>query len=195
MAGGVLGCLGECARWFPQVGSRTTKLVDAAERAGDTPARRLLSAAHLRDPGHGEQMPHQTPEGRRPGQGSDPGGPGPDRHLPARHDHHPPCPARQRPAKPAGPARRPCTAPTSSGPAPSTARPSPGCSPGPVPGLRAQVRQRPPAPHADRRTASAIPGGNGQGRRLGHDHPGTQARPAPSSPGPETPQTPGDQPA
>ena len=52
------------------------------------------------------------------------------------------------------------------------------------------VRQRPPAPHADRRTGSPVPEGDGPGRTLGHDHPrhpGTAADPA--SPGPEPPQT------
>ena len=59
--------------------------------------------------------------------------------------------------------------------------------PGPVPGLRALVRQHPAAPRADRRTASPVPGGNGQGRRLAATiTPRTTPRPAPSSPRSQT---------
>ena len=46
-----------------------------------------------------------------------------------------------------------------------------------APGLRTLVRQHPKAPRADRRTASPVPGGNSQSRRLGHDHPGHAAPP------------------
>ena len=62
--------------------------------------------------------------------------------------------------------------------------------PGPVPGLRALVRQHPAAPRADRRTASPVPGGNGPGRRLGHDHP----RHAGTRPHQARPGTPGTSP-
>jgi hypothetical protein len=62
----------------------------------------------------------------------------------------------------------------------------PAAHPGPVPGLRALVQQHPAAPRAGRRTRSPVPDENGQGRRLGHDHPrqpGT--RPHQTRPGPE----------
>jgi hypothetical protein len=66
----------------------------------------------------------------------------------------------------------------------------PAAHPGPVPGLRALVRQRPAAPGASRRTGSPVPRRNGQSRRLGKDHPrhaGT--RPHQARPGPETAHT------
>ena len=45
-------------------------------------------------------------------------------------------------------------------------------------------------PGAGRRTASAVPGGNGPGRRLGQDHPGhAGAAPDQARPRPEPPQT------
>ena len=65
-------------------------------------------------------------------------------------------------------------------------------TPGPVPGLRALVRQRPPAPGTGRRTANPVPGRNGQGGRLGHDHPrhpGAAPHPPRPRPEPELPQT------
>ena len=134
---------------------------------------------------------HQTPQ-RRPGQGSDPGGPRPDRLLPARHHHHPPRPVRQAPlrlrGRPAVPARplHPVD--------PHRQRQDrhPAAHPGPVPGLRALVRQRPPAPGTGRRTGSPVPGRNGQGRRLGQDHPrhpGAAPHPPRPRPQPELPQT------
>jgi hypothetical protein len=46
----------------------------------------------------------------------------------------------------------------------------PAPHPGPVRHLRPLVHQHPPAPRTDRRTGSPVPEGNGQGRRLGHDH-------------------------
>ena len=56
-----------------------------------------------------ERRCHHRDAQRRPGQGSDRGGPRPDRLLPARHHHHPPRPVRQAPlrlrGRPAGPAR------------------------------------------------------------------------------------------
>ena len=64
--------------------------------------------------------------------------------------------------------------------------------PGPVPGLRTLVRQRPAAPRPGRRTAGPVPGRNGQGRRLGHDHPrhsGAAPHPPRPRPEPQLPQT------
>ena len=75
----------------------------------------------------------------------------------------------------------------------------PAAHPGPVPGLRALVRQRPPAPRADRRTEALSLEEMARAEGWATITPGTPAPPrtqpvrVPNHPKP--PKTPGDQPA
>ena len=100
------------------------------QHTADTPARGQLPRGTSAGswPRRGDAT---TGPQRRPGQGSDRGGPGPDRLHACPAPSPSTAPGAASPAAPARPTRRPCTAPTSSGPAPSTARPSPGCCPRP----------------------------------------------------------------
>ena len=110
---------------------------------------------------------------------------------PARHHHHPPRPVRQAPLRLRG--RPPCPARPLHPVDPHRPRQDrhPAAHPGPVPGLRALVRQRPPAPRADRRTASAVPARKWPGPKAGpRSPPAPRPRPAPAPPAVPNPTTP-----
>lgn len=155
------------------------------QRTADTPARGSYPQ-HICGILATENRCHHRTQ-RRPGQGTDRGGPRPDRLLPTRHHHHPPCPVRQTPLRLRGRPSRPARPLPPVDPHRPGQDRHPAAHPGPVPGLRTLVRQHPATPHAGRRTGKAVPDGNGQGRRLGHDHPrnaGTAPHQARSRPEP-----------
>ena len=125
------------------------------------------------------------------GQDSDRGGPRPDRLLPARHHHHPPCPVRQAPLRLRGRPARPARPLHPVDPHRPRQDRHPAAHPGPVPGLHALVRQRPAAPRAGRRTARPVPGRKWPEPKAGPRSPlAPRRRPAPAPSAARTRTTP-----